>query len=110
VKEVYEGIIGSSIKPVNVFIYGTKQAGISVAKALKGNNEFNYRVMGFISDENHMIGKELMGVTIYAHNRESLPDARKQGCEDCHRLTPKNRRRSSIPTCWPILSITISRC
>jgi len=68
VKEVYEGIIGSSNKPVNVFIYGTKQAGISVAKALKGNNEFNYRVMGFISDENHMIGKELMGVTIYANN------------------------------------------
>lgn len=68
VKEVYEGIIGSSIKPVNVFIYGTKQAGISVAKALKGNNEFNYRVMGFISDETHMIGKELMGVSIYANN------------------------------------------
>jgi len=68
VKEVYEGIIGSNVKPVNVFIYGTKQAGISVAKALKGNNEFNYRVLGFISDENHMIGKELMGVTIYANN------------------------------------------
>ncbi len=68
VKEVYEGIIGNNVKPVNVFIYGTKQAGISVAKALKGNNEFNYRVLGFISDENHMVGKELMGVTIYANN------------------------------------------
>lgn len=33
VKEVYETITENNIKPVNVFIYGTKQAGISVAKA-----------------------------------------------------------------------------
>lgn len=68
VKETYESITGRSVKPVNVFIYGTKQAGISVAKALKGNSEFNYRVMGFISDEHHMIGKQLMGVTIHAND------------------------------------------
>src|SRR5690554_1528251 len=68
VKEVYEAITGNSAKPINVFIYGTKQAGISVAKAIKGNSEFNYRVLGFISDENHMIGKELLGVTIHANN------------------------------------------
>lgn len=70
VKEVYETITGSDMKPVNVFIYGTKEAGISVAKAIKGNNEFNYRVLGFISDESHMIGKELMGVTIYENNQD----------------------------------------
>ncbi|MDD2515064.1 MAG: nucleoside-diphosphate sugar epimerase/dehydratase [Proteiniphilum sp.] len=71
VKETYESIAGRSVKPMNIFIYGTKQAGISVAKALKGNNEFNYRVLGFISDEHHMIGKQLMGVTIHA-NDENL--------------------------------------
>ncbi len=71
VKEVYEGITGNNVKPVNVFVYGTKQAGISVAKSLKGNKEFNYRVLGFISDESHMIGKELLGVTIHA-NDENL--------------------------------------
>jgi len=37
VKELYEAITGSGTKPVNVFVYGTKEAGISVAKALKGN-------------------------------------------------------------------------
>lgn len=68
VKEAYENITRSTVKPVNVFIYGTRQAGISVAKALKGNSEFNYRLMGFISDEQHMIGKQLMGVTIYAND------------------------------------------
>ncbi|RNC65792.1 polysaccharide biosynthesis protein [Proteiniphilum sp. X52] len=67
-KEVYEFITGRNVKPVNVFIYGTKEAGISVAKALKGNSEFNYRVLGFISDESQMVGKELMGTTIHANN------------------------------------------
>ena len=71
VKEVYEAITENHSKPKNVFIYGTKQAGISVAKALKGNLEFNYRVLGFISDENHMVGKDVMGVTVHA-NDESL--------------------------------------
>lgn len=67
-KEMYEFITGRAVKPVNVFVYGAKEAGISVAKALKGNSEFNYRVLGFISDESHMVGKELLGVTIYANN------------------------------------------
>lgn len=68
VKEIYEKITDGTVKPLNVFIYGTKQAGISVAKALKGNNEFNYRVRGFISDEQHMIGKQLIGVSIYPND------------------------------------------
>lgn len=67
-KEIYEFITGREVKSVNVFIYGTKEAGISIAKTLKGNSEFNYRVAGFISDESQMIGKELMGVTIHANN------------------------------------------
>ena len=68
VKEVYELLTGNNAKTVNVFIYGTKQAGISVAKAIKGNREFRYRVLGFISDEAHMVGKELMGVTIHENS------------------------------------------
>ena len=75
IKEVYESIIiGSSVdKPVNVFIYGTKQAGVSVAKALKGNKEFNYRVTGFISDESHMVGKELLGRSMQTTSIYSTP-------------------------------------
>lgn len=69
-KEVYGFITGREVKPVNVFIYGAKEAGVSVAKAMKGNSEFNYRVLGFISDENQMVGKELMGITIYANNED----------------------------------------
>lgn len=68
-KEVYETITGKGSKPINVFVYGTKAAGISVAKALKGNREFNYRVLGFISDEQHMVGKDLLGANIYPNDK-----------------------------------------
>lgn len=67
-KEVYETLTGKDSQPINVFVYGTKAAGISVAKALKGNKEFNYRVLGFISDEQHMVGKDLLGVNIYPND------------------------------------------
>lgn len=67
-KEVYETLSGKDTKPVNVFVYGTKAAGISVAKSLKGNKEFNYRVLGFISDEQHMVGKDLLGVNIFPND------------------------------------------
>ena len=68
VKEVYEFITGKTSQPVNVFVYGTKEAGISVAKAIRSNREFNFKVLGFISDEQHMIGKNLIGVKIYAND------------------------------------------
>ncbi len=68
VKEVYESINGSYSKPIKTFVYGTKEAGISVAKSLRGNREFNYRVLGFISDEQHMIGKNIIGMKVYAND------------------------------------------
>ena len=68
VKEVYESITEKRTKNKNIFVYGTKDAGVSVAEALRGNKEFHWCVLGFISDEEHMIGKEIMGVSVYAND------------------------------------------
>ncbi|MGI6074513.1 MAG: polysaccharide biosynthesis protein [Fermentimonas sp.] len=68
VKEFYDSITSSKDDLVNVFIYGTKEAGISIAKSLRPNQDINFRVLGFISDEDNMIGKELMGATVYAND------------------------------------------
>ncbi|MDR0333451.1 MAG: polysaccharide biosynthesis protein [Dysgonamonadaceae bacterium] len=70
VKEVYETIMEKNTKSKNIFVYGTKEAGVSVAKALRGNKEFHWRVLGFISDESHMVGKEMMGVIVYANDEK----------------------------------------
>lgn len=68
VKEVYESITSKPQKATNIFIYGTRSAGISLAKAIRGNRDFKYRVLGFITDEVNMVGKNLLGVNIYANN------------------------------------------
>ena len=68
IKEFYEYITCQSESSDNVFIYGTKDGGVNIARALNGNPELKYRVAGFISDEKPMIGKTLMGVDVYGNN------------------------------------------
>lgn len=65
VKEVYEVITGETSGSQNIFVYGTKLPAIRIAKSLLGNNEFNFKVSGFISDEDHMVGKNILGVRVH---------------------------------------------
>ena len=64
VREVYE-MINQSQTSLNVFVYGTKQSGIRIAKSLRGSDDINFKVEGFISDEKPMIGKNILGVKVY---------------------------------------------
>lgn len=68
VKEIYESITGKPQKASYIFIYGTDQVGIGLAKTIRGNREFKYKVLGFITDEDIMVGKNLLGLNIYANN------------------------------------------
>lgn len=65
IKETYDLLTSQYRDSYNVFIYGTKLPGIRIAKSLKGSNEFKFRVKGFISDEEPMIGKNILGVKVY---------------------------------------------
>lgn len=65
IKETYDLLTNQYRGTLNVFVYGTKQSGIRIAKSLKGSNEFKFKVKGFISDEAHMIGKNILGVKVY---------------------------------------------
>lgn len=55
----------------NVFIYGAKEAGVNIAKALRVNLRNHYRLRGFIADEPELVNKVMMGVRVYP-NDESL--------------------------------------
>ena len=55
----------------NVFIYGAKEAGVNIAKALRVNLRNHYRLRGFIADEPELVGKVMMGVRVYP-NDETL--------------------------------------
>ena len=65
IKEVYDAINGQSDSYQDIFVYGTKLPAIRIAKSLAGGNEFKFKVAGFISDEEHMVGKNILGARVY---------------------------------------------
>lgn len=68
IKEVYDLLLAQTSGYTNVFVYGTKLPAIRIAKSLKGGNDFNFKVKGFISDEEPMIGKNILGVKVFGPN------------------------------------------
>ncbi|WP_291530191.1 polysaccharide biosynthesis protein [Bacteroides sp. UBA939] len=73
VKMFYELLNFDGSHSANVFIYGAKEAGVNIAKALRVNLRNHYRLRGFIADEPELINKIMMGVKVYP-NDESLID------------------------------------
>ena len=73
VKMFYELLNFDGSHSANVFIYGAKEAGVNIAKALRVNLHNHYRLRGFIADEPELINKVMMGVKVFP-NDESLID------------------------------------
>ncbi|WP_349856874.1 polysaccharide biosynthesis protein [Bacteroides cellulosilyticus] len=73
VKMFYELLNFDGSHSANVFIYGAKEAGVNIAKALRVNLRNHYRLRGFIADEPELINKMMMGVKVFP-NDESLID------------------------------------
>ena len=78
-KILYEGF-SQRDRSIRVFIYGTKEGGVAIAKNIKSQPHSPYIVAGFVSDDPRMLDKRLMGVRIYpndvdlvgAMNRENV--------------------------------------
>ncbi|RHL88425.1 polysaccharide biosynthesis protein [Bacteroides intestinalis] len=73
VKMFYELLNFDGSHRANVFIYGAKEAGVNIAKALRVNLRNHYRLRGFIADEPELINKVMMGVKVFP-NDETLID------------------------------------
>ena len=71
VKMFYELLNFDGSHSANVFIYGAKEAGVNIAKALRVNLRNHYRLRGFIADEPELINKVMMGVKVFP-NAETL--------------------------------------
>ena len=65
VKTFFEAQNFDGTHSVNVFIYGAKEAGVNIAKALRVNLRNHYRLRGFIADEPELINKVMMGVRVF---------------------------------------------
>lgn len=73
VKTFFEALNFDSTHSANVFIYGAKEAGVNIAKALRVNLRNHYRLRGFIADEPELINKVMMGVKVFP-NDDTLID------------------------------------
>lgn len=73
VKTLFELVNFDGTHSANVFIYGAKEAGVNIAKALRVNFRNHYRLRGFIADEPELINKVMMGVKVYP-NDDTLID------------------------------------
>ena len=77
IKTVFEYISHRSKGVDKVLIYGTKSAGLSIAKMLQSNLESQYRPVGFVADKYDDIQHDLLGLTVYPLN-EHLMDTLKK--------------------------------
>lgn len=67
VKTLYDDSLRRS-SAKNVFIYGVKQGGIAIAKSINAQEQGNYCVSGFVSDESDLKNKHLMGHKVYSYD------------------------------------------
>ena len=68
VKTFFEALNFDGTHSANVFIYGAKEAGVNIAKALRVNLRNHYRLRGFIADEPELINKVMMGVKVFPND------------------------------------------
>ncbi len=72
VKNTFDYISSNSGEVVPVIIYGTKSAGIAIAKMLRTNENMKYKLVGFVDTDKEATSKILMGVKVYDLNDENM--------------------------------------
>ena len=72
VKYFYDRFIATNVGK-RVFIYGVKRGGIGLAKNINSEEPKKYTLCGFVSDENDVIGKVLMGVRVHQKDSRLIP-------------------------------------
>ena len=72
VKYFYDRFIATNVGK-RMFIYGVKRGGIGLAKNINSEEPKKYTLCGFVSDENDVIGKVLMGVRVHQKDSRLIP-------------------------------------
>ena len=78
IKTIFEYISHHSDSVQKVLIYGTKSAGLSIAKMLQSNMESHYRPVGFVADSKDNMHHNLLGLKVYPLNNDLIALMKKQ--------------------------------
>lgn len=79
IKTIFEYISQNNPNVKKVLIYGTKSAGLSIAKMLQSNMESKYKPMGFIADKNENSNHNLLGMNIYKLDDKLIEKMKEKG-------------------------------
>lgn len=60
-----------------VFIYGVREGGISIAKSMRNEHPLRYLVKGFVTFENEMTGRYLLGTYVYGPDDKAIMTMKK---------------------------------
>lgn len=70
VKTIFETVRQHSAQSPKVLIYGTKSAGLAIAKMLRSAGNTPYRPIGFITDSNDKHPHEMSGMHVFRLNEQ----------------------------------------
>lgn len=79
IKTVFEYISHHNTNVKKVLIFGTKSAGLSIAKMLQSNLESAYKPVGFIENTPEHFNHNLLGLNIYPLNKNLISFMKEQG-------------------------------
>ena len=71
---------GKNVK--KTFIYGVKEGGLALARAIQNQSPKRFALMGFISPDGNFASKYLMDVRVYPENGDLMYYIRKNGVEN----------------------------
>ena len=81
IKSLNDAFNEDRIETRNTFIYGTKNAGINIAKAIRMARPNKFHLKGFIADDPMMKGKVMMGVNVYMNDENLLEHIRENNVD-----------------------------
>ena len=68
-------------RSIPVFIYGVKEGGVAIAKSINAMESSPYKIAGFVTPEQDLSDKQLMGHKIYKYDRNLVKAMNKQYAE-----------------------------
>lgn len=72
IKTTFQHLSNNARRAEKVLIYGTKSAGVAIAKMLQSNLDSAYRPVGFIADEQDDIRHSLMTMKVYKLDKDLI--------------------------------------
>ena len=78
VKTVYDYFFNNNSAKIT-YIYGAKAGGVAIGKSLRSQKPSRFRLAGFISSQNDMEGKTLLGVKVHPVTDHLVEDMKKRG-------------------------------